>query len=66
MKRSEMVSKLKISVSILAGGLFTSKEIEEASSQLLDIIEENGMAPPAVWFSHGDDDKELAHRWEKE
>jgi len=66
MKRSEMVSMLELQVSWLANGLLTSKEITEASDILLDILEKNGMQPPATWFDHETDDKELANRWEKE
>ena len=66
MKRSEMISKLERYVSWLAGGLLTSKEIKEAGSRLLEIVEDNGMAPPAVWFDHENEDKELANKWERE
>ena len=46
MKRSEMVKKLEIPVSIIAGGMLTKKEIAETASNILNILEKNGMLPP--------------------
>lgn len=46
MKKSEMVEKIAIPVSVLAGGFLTGQEIRESAEHLINILEKNGMLPP--------------------
>ena len=46
MKRSEMIKKLTLPLSLIGGGLYTSAELETMASNLLKIMEDAGMSPP--------------------
>ena len=48
MKRSQMVEKLALSVSVISGGLYTKKEALEIASDLLKQMEDEGMLPPKL------------------
>jgi hypothetical protein len=62
MKRSNAVKQLKYWLFGASDDHFHKEEAE----RLLEKIEKMGFLPPAVWFDHGNEDKELANRWEKE
>ena len=72
MKRSEMVTKLEMSVSILSGGMLTKKEIRSEANALLRIIENAGMIPPQTYIlknTHpieGAKVSTLVNEWESE
>lgn len=46
MKKSEMVERLAIPVSLVGGGLLTRDEIRETCAALIEILEKEGMLPP--------------------
>ena len=62
MKRSEMVVRIKKVIDAMGN----DHGSERLAREILRSIEHIGMQPPAVWFDHETDDKELANRWEKE
>lgn len=61
-----MIDKLRIPVSWMAGGMLTSKEIDQTASTLLSIIEKAGMLPPYKTKERQYPDCQLIHTWEKE
>ena len=63
-----MVKNLLIPLSMVGGGLYTRKELNEMASNLLQILEDKGMQPPSIPdpenLSHPEND--FVNEWEEE
>ena len=66
MKRSEMVRKLCLPISIITMGYLTGKEIMETADSLLKTIENEGMAPPPTPDLSIHPESGFLYEWESE